>query len=135
VNAEHSHQLFGGEISDYLKMQDKVAPEFNESFVNNDQHLSDVYNTHVKPVGQVAVTNSPTNMSVDSFIEHQPDPLVIQLQNTLSKVAQEYGLTSSDNSTNINFEPILKDQSAADIQQSNDAVMKALEELKALSEI
>jgi hypothetical protein len=134
VNAEYAHQLFGGEISDHFKIQDKQAPNFINNIVNNDQRLGDIYNAQVKPVGQVAVTNSPTNMSMDALIERQPDPLVLQLQDTLSKVAQEYGLTS-DNQTNVDFKPTLKDQSTDDIQHANDAVMKALEELKSLGEI
>jgi len=134
VNAQYAHQLFGGEISDHFKIQGKLAPDFVNNILNNDQKLGDIYSVQVKPVGQVAVTNSPTNMSMDALIERQPDPLVLQLQNTLSKVAQEYGLTS-DNQTNVDFKPTLKDQSTNDIQQANNAVMKALEELKSLGEI
>jgi len=134
VNAEYAHQLFGGEISDHFKIQGKLAPDFVNNILNNDRKLEDIYNSQVKPVGNVTVTNSPTNMSMDALIERQPDPLVLQLQNTLSKVAQEYGLTS-DNQTNIDFKPALKDQSVDDMQQANDAVMKALEELKSLGEI
>jgi len=134
VNAEYAHQLFGGEISDHFKIQGKLAPDFVINNLNNDQRLGDIYNARVKPVGQVAITNSPTNMSMDALIERQPDPLVSQLQDTLSKVAQEYGLTS-DNQTNVDFKPTLKDQSTDDIQHANDAVMKALEELKSLGEI
>lgn len=134
MNAEYAHQLFGGEISDHFKIQGKLAPDFVNNILNNDQKLGDIYSAQVKPVGNVTVTNSPTNMSMDALIERQPDPLVLQLQNTLSKVAQEYGLTS-DNQTNIDFKPALKDQSVDDMQQANDAVMKALEELKSLGEI
>lgn len=134
MNAEYAHQLFGGEISDHFKIQGKLAPDFVNNILNNDRKLEDIYNSQVKPVGNVTVTNSPTNMSMDALIERQPDPLVLQLQNTLSKVAQEYGLTS-DNQTNIDFKPALKDQSVDDMQQANDAVMKALEELKSLGEI
>lgn len=134
MNAEYAHQLFGGEISDHFKIQGKLAADFTNNILNNDRKLEDIYNSQVKPVGNVTVTNSPTNMSMDALIERQPDPLVLQLQNILSKVAQEYGLTS-DNQTNIDFKPALKDQSVDDIQQANDAVMKALEELKSLGEI
>lgn len=134
MNAEYAHQLFGGEISDHFKIQNKLAPNFVNNIINNDQKLGDVYNSQVKPIGQVAVTNSPTNMSMDALIERQPDPLVQQLQATLSKIAREYSL-ASDNLTNVEFKPTLKDQSTVDIQQANDAVMKALEELKSLGEI
>ena len=134
MNAEYAHQLFGGEISDHFKIQGKLAPNFVDSFFNNDQRLGDIYNSQVKPVGQVAVTNSPTNISMDALIERQPDPLVNQLQDTLAKIAQEYSLTS-DTRTNVNFTPSLKDQSNNDIQQANDAVNRALEELKSLGEI
>lgn len=131
MNAEHAHQLFGGEVSDHFVIQGKLAPDFVDSFLNNDQKLGDVYNSQVKPVGHVAVTNSPTNISMDALIERQPDPLVNQLQDTLSKIAREYSLTS-DTQTNTGFTPSLKDQSNDDIQQANDAVRKALEELKSL---
>jgi len=134
VNAEYTHQLFGGEISDHFKIQGKLAPEFVDNFFNNDQKLGDIYNTQVKPVGQVSVTNSPTNMNVSSLIEREPDPLGIQLQNTLSKLAAEHGLIP-DSSTNVDFKPTLKDQSTEDIQQANYAVLKALEELKTLGGI
>lgn len=134
MNAEYAHQLFGGEISDHFKIQGKLAPEFVDSFFDNDQRLENIYNTQVKPVGQINVTSSPTNMSVDSLIERQPDPIVKQLQNTLSEIAQEYGLIS-DTQTNIDFTPSLRDQSKDDIQQANDAVAKALEELKSLGAI
>jgi uncharacterized protein (DUF2267 family) len=134
VNAEYAHQLFGGEISDHFKIQGKLTPEAGNSFLNNDQKLGDLYNSQVKPVGQVAVTHSPTNVSMDALIERQPDPLVQQLQDTLSRVAREHGL-QSDTQTNINFTPSLRDQSDADLQQANDAVARALEELKSLGEI
>jgi len=133
LNAEQRQQLFGGEISDHFIILNKTAPEFVNAFLNNDQRLDDIYTSQVKPVGQVAVTNSPTNISMDALIEREPDKAVIQLQNTLTKIANEYGLTS-DSSTNVNFTPSLKDQSSIDIQQANDAVVKALEELKSLGE-
>lgn len=128
------HQLYGGEVSDHFKVQGKLISEIINATPNNDQRLGDIYNSQVKPIGNVTVTNSPTNMSVDALIERQPDPLVQQLQNTLTRVAHEYGLMP-DNTTNTNFKPTLKDQSNNDIQQANDAVLKALEELKALGEI
>jgi len=134
MNSEHLHQFYGGEISDHFKIQGKSAPEPVEFIFNNDQKLGDIYNARVKPIGQIAVTNTPTNMSLDALIEKQPDPLALQLQATLSKVAQEYGLISDDK-TNVDFKPTLRDQSSNDIQQANDAVLKALEELKSLGEI
>ena len=134
MNAEYAHQLFGGDISDHFTIQGKQSTEFTKSFFNNDQKLADIYKSQVEPVGQVKVTNSPTNVSMEALIERQPDPLVQQLQNTLTKIAHDYGFTS-DSQTNTNFTPELKDQSTNDIQQANDAVLKALEELKALGEL
>ena len=134
MNAEYMHQFYGGEVSDHFIIQGKTAPEFVDTFFNNDQRLSDIYNSQVKPVGQVAVTNSPTNVSMDALIERQPDPLIQQLQTTLAKIAREHSLTS-DNKTDANFTPVIKDQTTDDIQQANDAVTKALEELKALNEL
>jgi hypothetical protein len=134
VNAEHAQQLLGGEISDHFKIQGKLSPININDFNNYDQRLEDIYNSQVKPVGKVAITNSPTNVSMDALIERQPDPLVDQLRNTFSKIANEHGLFD-DNPTNIDFKPILKDQSEADLQRAHDLVKQALEELKSLNEI
>ena len=134
MNAEHAHQLFGGEISDHFIVQGKLAPINVNDINNSDQRLEDIYNAQVKPVGKVAVTNSPTNVSMDALIERQPDPLAMQLQNTFSKIAAEHGLFD-DNPTNIDFKPILKDQSALDLQRAQDLVKQALEELKSLNQV
>jgi hypothetical protein len=127
------HQLYGGEVSDHFKVQSKSTPDFTNTVFNN-QKLETIYNVQVKPVGQIATTNSSANISMNALIERQPDPLIDQLQNTLSRIAQEYGF-KSDMQTNTDFKPSLKDQSTTDIQQANDAVLKALEELKSLGEI
>lgn len=134
MNAEYNHQLYGGEISDHFTIQGKTTPSSINPLLNNDQKLGDIYSAQVKPVGQVAITKSATNMNVNALIEHQPDPLVQQLQDTLAKIAQDFALTP-DSKVDVNFKPTLKDQSADDINQANDAVMKALEELKALGEM
>ena len=134
MNPEHLHQLFGGEVSDHFKIQGRLAPEFTADLLNNDQKLGDIYSARVKPVGKVAVTNSPTNINMEALIEHQPDPLVLQFQDTLSRIASEHGLTSDD-FTNVNFTPSIKDQSSDDLQRANDAVQKALAELKELGEL
>lgn len=134
MNAEYAHQLFGGEISDHFVIQGKLAPEFVDSFFNNNQRLDDIYTSQVKPTGQVAVSNSPTNISMDALIERQPDPIVNQLQDTLAKIAQEHGLTS-DSKINTDVTLSLRDQSNDDIRQANDAVLKALEELKSLGAV
>jgi hypothetical protein len=124
-------QLYGGEISDHFKVRNVQSPTPADNLTANTQQLGDVYNAKVKPVGQVVVTNSPTNINMNALIERQPDPLILQLQNTLAKIAQEYNLTS-DKHVNNNFEPSLRDQTDNDLQQANDAVLKALEELKSL---
>ena len=134
MNAEYAHQLFGGEISDHFIIQGKLAPKFVDSFFNNNQRLDDIYTSQVKPIGQVAVSNSPTNISMDALIERQPDPIVNQLQDTLAKIAQEHGLTS-DSKINTDVTLSLRDQSNDDIRQANDAVLKALEELKSLGAV
>ena len=134
MNAESFHQYYGGEISDYLVKKQNFIPGDN-TLQPSERALCDIYNTQVKHVGQVAITNSPTNINLDALIEHQPDPLTIQLQDTLSRVAQEHGLIANKAVTDTNFKPTLKDQSTDDIHQANDAVIKALEELRALGEI
>lgn len=134
MNAEYRQQLYGGEISDHFTIQSKSALNFVDTFGNNAQKLEDIYNVQVKPVGAVAVTHSSRNLNPSSLIEREPDPIVQQLQATLTKIATEHGLIP-DSKINTNFTPDIKDQSIDDIQQANDAVAKALEELKALNEL
>jgi len=131
MNAEYSHQLYGGEVSDYFKKVGINQVPYNTNNIN-EQKLENIYSVQVKPVGQINITNSPTNMSLESLIEREPDPLLQQLQNTLTQIIRQQDFVSDNN---INFKPTFKDQTGEDIQQANDAVLRALEELKSLGEL
>jgi len=136
MNSEHLQQLYGGEISNFVKIQNKTAPDYINQNNNSDQ-LSNVYNAQVKPKGSINATNSILAFNPKHLID-QPteDPLIVSLRETLNKVATEIGLTDADGIRHSpEYNPMLRDQSSDDLNQANDAVLKALEELKTLGEI
>lgn len=136
MNFEHLQQLYGGEISDYIKIQNKIAPEYHNQ-IDNGEQLSNIYNAQVKTKGSVNVTNSILAFDPKHLIDRPAeDPITASLKETLNKVAAEIGLSDADGAIyHPDYNPMLKDQTSNDMQQANDAVQKALDELKALSEI
>lgn len=133
INPETMQQLWGGEIGDYTNTLHPKATDFQ--VILNSNQLENVYASQVQPKGSVKVSATGIGFNPASLIDQrEPDVLSIQLQQTLSKIAQEHGITS-DASVNINFTPTIKDQSSDDLRQANDAVRKALEELKTLGEL
>jgi uncharacterized protein (UPF0210 family) len=136
MNAEYLQQIYGGEISDHIKIQNKTAPDFYNKIENGEQ-LTNIYNTQVKSKGSVNVTNSFLAFNPKQLIERpQEDQISLNFKETLNKVASEIGLTDADGVTyHPDYNPLLRDQTSNDIQQANDAVQKALDELKSLGEI
>ncbi|CAB5226423.1 hypothetical protein UFOVP760_199 [uncultured Caudovirales phage] len=136
MNAEYLHQQYGGDISDHIRIQNKTAQEyFNQ--VDNGEQLSNIYNTQVKSKGRVNVTNSFLAFNPNQLIERpQEDQISLSFKATLNKVATEIGLTDADGvAYHPDYNPLLRDQTSDDIQQANDAVQKALDELKSLGEL
>lgn len=136
MNFEHLQQLYGGEISDYIKIQNKIAPEYHNQ-IDNGEQLSNIYNAQVKTKGSVNVTNSILAFNPKHLIDRPAeDPITVSFKETLNKVAAEIGLSDADGVTyHPDYNPMLKDQTSNDMQQANDAVQKALDELKALGEV
>lgn len=132
-NPELMQQLWGGDIGDYLNRPNPKATDFQVKL--NSGQLENVYSSQVQPKGPVKVSATGLGFNPASLIERgEPDVLSIQLQQTLSKIAHDYGITP-DGQTNTSFTPALRDQSKDDLQQADDAVRRALEELKSLGEI
>ena len=135
MNPETLQQLYGGEVGDYISRPNPKATDFQVKL--NTNQLESVYSSQVQPKGSVNVKASGIAFNPAALIDNsEPDPLSIQLSQALTKIANEYGINAdSQTNTNTNFTPALKDQSSADLQQADDAVRKALEELKALGEL
>jgi len=136
MNPEHMHQIYGGEISDHIKIQNQSAPDFFKS-VDSGEQLTNIYNSQVKSKGAVNVTNSILAFNPKQLIDKPAeDPISLAFKDALNKVAAEIGLTDADGVRyTAEYNPMLKDQSSTDIQRANDAVARALEELKTLGEI
>jgi len=136
MNAEYMHQMYGGEISDHIKIQNKTAPDFLKS-VDSSEQLTNIYNNQVKPKGAVNATSTFLAFNPNQLIERPTeDSISMSFKATLNKVAAEIGLTDADGIRySPEYNPLLKNQSNNDIQQASDAVNKAIEELKSLGEI
>jgi hypothetical protein len=136
MNAEYLQQIYGGEISDHIKIQNKTASEYFNK-VDNGEQLTNIYQTQVKSKGSVNVTNSFLAFNPNQLIERpQEDQISSNFKATLNKVATEIGLTDANGvAYHPDYNPLLRDQTSGDIQQANDAVQKALDELRSLGEL
>lgn len=136
MNPEQLQQLYGGEITDHIKIQNQLAPDLFK-VIDSGEQLTNIYNNQVKSKGSVNVTNSLIAFNPEHLIDKPSDDHIsLSFKDTLNKVAAEIGLTDADGVRySPEYNPLLKDQSKTDIDQANDAVLKALEELKSLGEI
>jgi len=134
MNAEHMHQLYGGDIGDYLNTpkQGIKAIHSADQFSANDNALESIYNSQVKQKGAIDTTNIYVNRpNVQSLIERQPDKFERMLADTLNRVAREIGAVDDVPVRTVpNVQP--KEQSQDDIHRAQDEVSRALEELKNL---
>lgn len=135
MNVEYLHQMYGGDITDHVK-PNPLYTDYKVSLESSGD-LGGIYSQKVQPTGSLKASSTAIGFNPASLIDRgAPDPLSMQLSNTLSKIANEYGLIDDGLSTvNTNFTPIIKDHGTAEIQQANDAVTRAMEELRSLGEI
>jgi hypothetical protein len=138
VNAEIQHQLYGGEIVDYITPN--LPPKNNKTsnFVdpNSDSTLENIYSTSVKDKGSIDTSGiyRSSNVPLQSLIEREPDKFQQMLTDTLNQVAKDIGLIpNSSSSTLPSVTP--KEQTVNDIQQAQDNIAQALQELKDLNAI
>jgi hypothetical protein len=129
-------QIYGGEISDHIKIHNQTVPDIYK-VVDSGEQLTNIYNSQVKSKGAVDVSNSILAFNPKNLFERPAeDPISISFKDTLNKVAVEIGLTDADGLRySPEYNPMLRDQSSDDLNQANDAVLKALEELRTLGEI
>jgi hypothetical protein len=127
--------MYGGDINDHVR-PNPLHTDYKVSLESSGD-LGGIYSQQVQPTGSLKASSTVIGFNPASLIDRgTPDPLSIQLSNTLAKIANEYGLLDDGLSTiNTNFTPVIKDHGTAEIQQANDAVTRALEELKSLGEI
>jgi len=131
MNSEQLQQLYGGEISDYIKIQ-SVSDISNATPIHADQQLESIYNTQVKPKGAINVTSTFLNFDPRNLIENRSeDPIQKAFKLKLNKLAADIGL-EGDNLYHTNYTPSLKSQSVNDVQAAKDLVAVALAELKEL---
>jgi len=135
MNAEHMHQLYGGEVGDYL-IPAKILNKENVTSFDPAGDLTNIYNSQVQTKGSINTNGlvSP-NINLSSLIDQRPpDPMQQMLNQTLTRIAQEVGL-EGEPGVNVQKTPELvlpKEQKPSDIQQAQDNIMAALAELKAM---
>jgi hypothetical protein len=135
MSEEAKHQLYGGEISDYINRKYPSQP-FDDPQLT-DSNIANIYDTQIKGKPSIDTTGI-VSMNFGS-IPRQRDPHFDALDNllkqTLNEVAKQIGLESNDS----NFIPqaalSLKDQTQTDIEQANNNVLQALKELQDLKAI
>lgn len=136
VNSELQHQLFGGEISDYLMRRPQTEAGVFDNNPYSDKKLGDIYNAQVKDKGSIDTSGiyRSSNVPLQSLIERQPDKFQQMLNDTLSQVAKDIGLIpNSSQSTVPSVLP--KQQTQSDIQLAQDNIAQAIQELKDLNAI
>jgi len=136
MNSEIKHQLYGGDISDYM------SPMYEQRSFEDPQHtdknLANIYDTQIKGQPSIDTTGLTAAGTAGISIPRQRDPhfdvLDAQLRNTLNAIAQQIGLTS-DNAPSNNVSVNIKNQTQTDIEAANNNVLQALRELKDLKAI
>lgn len=133
MNAEHMHQLYGGEISDYSSP--KLLQRQFEDPQQTNSNLAEIYDQQIK--GKPSINTAgivSANFNIPKIRDPHFDKLDNQLRNTLNSIAKEINLQPSD----MNQKPIsigLRDQTQTDIEAANNNVLQAIKELEGLKAI
>ena len=135
MNAEQLQQLYGGDIADYAITNHRSNRNIQQN-THNDMSLENVYSNQVANKAPISMNNiSGINCNVNGLIERQvEDPLQSILNNTLTKIAVEIGLSDTDGTHASSPTELLipKQQNQNDINHAQDVVANAIAELKAL---
>jgi len=138
MNSEYMQQIYGGEISDYLKPKFVVQNE-NVSSFDSTGDITNIYTSQVQNKGAIDTRGLlGPNINLSSLIDQRPpDPMQQMLNQTLAKIAQDHGLESEPGISKLNTPELIlpKDQTSDDIKQAQDSVIAALEELKAMGAV
>jgi len=135
MNPETSHQLYGGELSDYL-LPRKIAERAYEDPETSTKNIGDIYDSQIKGKPAIDTTNIYSNKSAPTSFERDPTSVKIEqrLQSTLQKIAHELNI-NNEPQKNMNDTLGLKQQSTNDVEQANQNVLNALKELKDMKAI
>lgn len=129
------HQLYGGEITDYVESKQSLHKYEDPQQV--DSNIANVYDKLVK--GKPSIDTSGIVSLNFGNIPKQRDPhfdaLDNMLKETLNAVARQIGLDSDSQHTVSPQTISLKDQTSSDIENANNNVIQALKELQDLNAI
>jgi hypothetical protein len=135
MNAEHMHQLYGGEIGDYL-IPTKILSKENVSNFDPTGDITNIYTSQVQNKGAINTKGLVgPNINLTSLIDQKPpDPMQQMLNQTLTKLAQEHGFEDEPGIDPRKTPDLVlpKEQKLSDIQQAQDSIMAAIAELKAM---
>jgi hypothetical protein len=139
MNAELKHQLYGGEISDYMGKTKPNKPLIYEDGVDSrtTTELEAIYTSQIKGKPSIDTTGIYNNTGLPP-VERDPhyDKIGAELTKTLNAIAQQLNLSNSQKQSNIqNKSVVLKAQTDSDIAAANDNVKQALKELQELKAI
>jgi len=138
MHSEHLQQIYGGEISDYLKPKFVIQNENTSSF-DPTGDITNIYTSQVQNKGAIDTRGLlGPNINLSSLIDQRPpDPMQQMLNNTLSQIARDHGLEGEPSIDKIKIPELVlpKDQTSDDIEQAQDSVMAALEELRAMGAV
>lgn len=138
MNAEHLQQIYGGEISDYLKPKFVVQSENISSF-DPTGDITNIYKSQVQNKGAIDTKGLlGPNINLSALIDQRPpDPMQQMLNQTLSKIAQEHNFEGEQSVDKLKTPELVlpKDQTSTDIQQAQDNILAALAELKAMGAV
>ena len=134
MSAEIMQQLYGGEISDFIK--GNLPPMSKDTHSNPiTSSLEGIYNNQVQPQGSInPIGVNGIGFNPRNLIEHnKDDEWTKSLTATLNKVAREVNLQPDADSITTPPSINLMPQSDSDVQIAQDNVLKAIEELRALN--
>jgi hypothetical protein len=139
MNSELQHQLYGGEISDYLQPKNTQSQIF-EGGIDSDaaRELEQIYSTQIKGKPSIDTTGIFSSNRISPPFERDPhfDKLDHQLKNTLNAIAQQLNLGSDSSSQPLKTKAVtIQQQTDNDIAQANSNVEQALKELIQLKAI
>jgi hypothetical protein len=135
MNAEHMHQLYGGDMYDYLTPTKNLNKE-NVSSFDPTGEITNIYTSQIQNKGAIDTKGLiSSNINLTSLIDQQPpDPLQQMLNQTLSRIAQEHNLEGAPGVNKHNIPDLIvpRDQTADDINLAQNNILAALEELKSM---
>lgn len=137
MNSETKHQLYGGEISDYLIKNNIPTVIDNGIDGHAAKDLEQIYNTQVKGKPHIDTTGIFNNSGLPPLARDPHfDKIGSDLTNTLNAISQQLGLNADISTTQSKHKAItVQNQTDQDIAAANTNVLQALQELKDLNAI